>query len=258
MYNTEIRHASWNQQIPSVQSQDAPATVAEEKDVLQKSSDTNVISHPEGERKDVSQQGFFKGCSVRQVSQRAYIVSNRAAVVSGLVAGAIGLPVGQGITGAVVGANVGGNFGFLAGAVVEVAGKRAPSLEKEPIATEAEFIDGSEPSLIGHALEAVDHAGHMAAVASLGAGAAIFGGSLLIGHSVALSMNSAVSYSGAAWMFGLTTGAAQWIIRALEREAIPLPAIVREMTIARVPPAITEVEMTPLAHHAPLLQSNED
>lgn len=211
---------------PATLKKNSPSTVLElesegsdtSSEIADNFSKTNSIESAEGTEKNL-----FSNQDIHQVetSSRAsdilkasYIKSNRAAVALGLVGGVVG-----GCFGMSVGSSVGTHGGFAAGVLQEYLSS-PPVAETGDAAREQSDHDvAGENHFSSHVIQVVDHAGHHAAVGSIGVGVAALLISLATGNPIPAALHAAGIYSGAAWMFGLTTGTASWLRQHVQRSA---------------------------------------
>lgn len=157
----------------------------------------------------------------KRMLSTSYRNSNRAAValgVAGGVAGAASGPAGA-MFGMSVGSSVGTHLGALIGAVQEYS-KTSPAGETGDAASGEPLHDIPEGNhFSNHVIQVVDHAGHHAALGSIGVGVAALLTSLVTGNPIPVALHAAGVYSGAAWAFGLTTGTAIWLRQHVQRSA---------------------------------------
>lgn len=79
------------------------------------------------------------------------------------------------------------------------------------------FAQNLDGFFLGHVIQVVDHAGHHAAIGSIGAGVLTLAASLASANPLLVAFHIAGVYSGAAWSLGLTTGSAHWLLRHIHR-----------------------------------------
>lgn len=194
--------------------------------------------HENGEKKSVeasteknslikwTEENFFSDQKIEQVQpsrwnriwNAAYRDGNRGAVTLGLAGGIVGGAF-SGPSGAMfgmsVGSGLGSHLGALGGSIQEYSA--LPPGETEPIPFRSRFHRASSDLFLGHVIQVVDHAGHHAAIGSIGAGVLTLAASLASANPLLVAFHIAGVYSGAAWSLGLTTGSAHWLLRHIHR-----------------------------------------
>jgi hypothetical protein len=178
----------------------------------------------------------------KRVLNSSYRNSNRAAVALGLAGGVLG-GVHGGAQGAMFAMSVGSSFGTHLGALTGAIGECSSSSEASEVtsaSSQPQSHDIAESNhFLGRVIQVVDHAGHHAAVGSIGVGVATLFGSLVAGNSLPVVFHVAGVYSGATWAFGLTTGTTQWILQHLERSQDQFQRDQRS--------SLGDIELTPVA-----------
>ncbi len=259
---TEIRHASWNQPLVSSLANAKEGLPTQE--ALTGPTPNNLLQEDKNDEAPSSTQGNFYGRVLSQVVDGGFVGSNRGAVVGGVLLGSIaGLSGGDALGGVLIGSNLGTSLGATVGMINGISEKNNFSASndktlgiEETSGTE-DLLTGSS-DLMNHTIEMVDHAGHVAATSSITGGVAVFIGSLMLGIPLGGAVHGAISYSGAAWMFGLTTGAGEWILRALNRDHVSIPDILTKMTVQQpASPLTSEIEMMPVSSQGNTLMKSE-
>jgi hypothetical protein len=149
------------------------------------------------------------------IAQNAYLYSNRFAVTLGVAGGIVAGPMGM-----TIGSTVGTHAGALVGASLEYFN---PTSENQTKTSSSDVPNANNPAthevIFNHVVEAVDHAGHHAAIGSIGVGITALLTSLATGNPMPTVLHVAGVYSGAAWGLGLTTGTASWLCGVLQRSS---------------------------------------
>ena len=155
------------------------------------------------------------------IFKASYTSSNRGAVALGITGGIIGLIHGP--SGAMLGTSIGSSIGTHSGALIGALQEYSKPLPVEEVThtnPEEDFHPDAETNpFLGHVIQVVDHAGHHAAMGSIGVGIAALLTSLATGNPLPVAVHVAGIYSGAAWMFGLTTGSTSWIRQKMQHSA---------------------------------------
>lgn len=210
--------------LPAILRKTSPLTVSGlESESVAASEDSDIFSE-EGSVSSVggTEKNLFSNQEIQQVETSSlrermlsagYRNSNRGAVALGLAGGAV-----AGFVGMTVGSSIGTHSGALIGALQEYS--KIPGDEIAIAVPEQGDHDVAQGNHFSeHVIQVVDHAGHHAAVGSIGVGVAALLTALATGNPMPVAFHAAGVYSGAAWGFGLVTGTASWIRRHVQRSS---------------------------------------